>query len=246
MIAIRTMASRSILASDFLSNDSVLLEEPIVGPGARVLDDEGFIDEPSAISARARWDTEGTQELRLAGLARGIVLDNLDPLERARVRLALPTVFGENPVWAASCISPAVARGSGELLKYLRLASLRLTARLDDAAGRLAVAASMVGPDDESPSADVSTMELIETLRMVIDSMKAGLPVDREVLLQNGLRLDDSLFGVRMPIPEVGREVWVAFEDGSAERPVWLGYSDCEEPDLRPRPQPTPEEDPEP
>ena len=61
----------------------------------------------------------GNTNERKFGLYRAIVIDNVDPMSRGRVKISLPSVFGAEgpPEWAEACL-PAQAL-DGQLPEFL-------------------------------------------------------------------------------------------------------------------------------
>ena len=49
------------------------------------------------------WHEGGPAATRLCGLYRGIVTDNADPTSQARVKVRVPAILGNQPVWALPC-----------------------------------------------------------------------------------------------------------------------------------------------
>jgi Type VI secretion system/phage-baseplate injector OB domain len=69
------------------------------------MDDIGYVESPGFFGPAEREDAEPPGTRRFYGKYRGAVLDNYDPLGKARLRVSVPDVLGLLPSsWAMPCV----------------------------------------------------------------------------------------------------------------------------------------------
>jgi len=146
---------------------------------------------------------------RFYGVYRAKVIDINDPLKKQRIRVQVPQVLGTSVTgWANACL-PVTSNGrhpkhkehtSAEVAALLQNHSATFTASGGDHSHSVTVTFSHAGQSGQ---------------KLLHPHLVSSDPQDR-----NDLEIEHTRHRV---VPRIGQNVWIMFEGGDPEFPVWMG-----------------------
>lgn len=144
---------------------------------------------------------------RLYGIYVGKVIDINDPLKRYRVRVKVPTLFGnEVTEWADACLP--VSSNDHHPDHKTHLAS-QTVSQIQNHSGTFACSSggSVTVTFDHNPTSVQLNHDHVTTSETKYDQTEG----------------DHSEHTLHRRIPRVGQTVWVMFKAGDPDYPVWIG-----------------------
>jgi hypothetical protein len=153
------------------------------------------------------------EDAKYFGIYKGLVIDNADPINRGRIKLIVPQVFGEAVTeWAWPCLPIVTTENQ---LDHEEHTAAQIAALLTTQSVGIA--------DSGGDSATVPALT-------VVAKSGAGALKHPHVGSSDPLTKDGSEDGeipaehiYHRRVPEVNQGVWVMFEGGVPDFPVWMG-----------------------
>lgn len=142
---------------------------------------------------------------------RGVVLDTMDPLDRRRVLVEVPDVSADAPVWAVPEHATDPVPSVGDLI----------TVRYENGDEAYPIWSAELVPPADAPS---ETGHFLGTFQgLVIDNVDPG--GYERLLVEAPDAAPDAMWAMPaqpgMSTPGIGDPVWIRFDGGDAERPLW-------------------------
>lgn len=145
------------------------------------------------------------------GIYRGICIDIEDPEQLNRIRLKVPQVLNTNVTnWAYPCLPVAT---NADHPDHLNHTAAQVAALLSDhvVSGSTSV--------ESSPGSHSHTFSVTKT-----HSGKSGQKLNHDhATLDDPLETNDTEHTLHRKIPNLNQGVWVMFEGGDINFPVWIG-----------------------
>jgi hypothetical protein len=147
------------------------------------------------------------------GLYRGIVVNNDDPEKRSRVTLRIPQVLGTNVTdWAWPCLPITVNESA---LNHQEHTASQVAALL--------TTQSTTSPDPQGGTVTIPALTVVA--KAGAGTLKHPHVASSDALTKNGS--EDGLTAAEhvypRTVPNVNQGVWVMFEGGDPNFPVWIG-----------------------
>lgn len=144
---------------------------------------------------------------RYYGLYRGICWDNQDPDNLNKIIVKVPQILHDNTVWANPCLPVATNANHPDHVAHLA----------SDVAALLTTSPSTTGSSGPS-----SHSHSIPALTIVAKSGDGTL-THPHVTSDDPLDTYDTEHTLHRKVPNINQVVWVMFEGGDPNFPVWIG-----------------------
>jgi len=153
------------------------------------------------------------------GIYRGVCVDNEDPENLNRIRLKVPQILHTNVTnWAYPCLPVVTNADHPDHLPHLasEVAAL-LTTHTNHA-----VSVSGTTSSGGSPS-HTHTFSATQTLSHATHAGNSGELTHAHAELTDPLETNDTEHTLHRKVPNISQGVWVMFEGGDPNFPIWMG-----------------------
>jgi len=162
------------------------------------------------------------------GIYRGVCIDNEDPEQLNRIRLKVPQVLHTNVTnWAYPCLPVTDNANHPDHLPHL---ASEVAALLNTHTSHSVSVSGTTSSGLSGPSAHTHTFSATQTLSHAAHSGNSGELTHAHVESTDLLDKDGSELGdtpaehtYHRKVPNISQGVWVMFEGGDPNFPVWMG-----------------------
>jgi hypothetical protein len=154
------------------------------------------------------------------GLYRGICVDNVDPLEKNRIKVKIPQVLGQEiSDWAWPCLPVTSNAEHPDHLPHLasEVAALLTTHTSHSVSVSGTTSGASAGTDH------THTFSATQTLTHAAHSGNSLELTHEHEVLDDILETNDTEHTLHRKVPNLEQGVWVMFEGGDPNFPVWIG-----------------------
>ena len=153
------------------------------------------------------------------GIYRGVCIDNEDPENLNRIRLKVPQVLYTNVTnWAYPCLPVVTNSDHPDHLSHL---ASEVAALLNTHTSH-SVSISGTTGSGGSPS-HTHSFSATQTLSHDAHSGTSGFLTHEHEELDNPLETNNTEHTLHRKVPNINQGVWVMFEGGDPNFPVWMG-----------------------
>ena len=156
------------------------------------------------------------------GLYRGICVDNADPLEKNRIKVKIPQVLGQEiSDWAWPCLPVTSNAEHPDHLPHLasEVAALLTT----HASHSVSVSGTTGGATVSTFGSHTHTFSATQTLTHAAHAGNSLELTHEHEELDDLLETNDTEHTLHRKVPNLEQGVWVMFEGGDPNFPVWMG-----------------------
>jgi hypothetical protein len=154
------------------------------------------------------------------GLYRGICVDNADPLEKNRIKVKIPQVLGQEiSDWAWPCLP---VTSNAEHPDHLPHLASEVAALLTTHTSHSVSVSGTTG----AASAGTSHTHSFSATQTLSHAAHAGNSLElthEHEQLDDILETNDTEHTLHRKVPNLEQGVWVMFEGGDPNFPVWMG-----------------------
>ena len=159
-------------------------------------------------------------ENKFYGIYRGICVDNADPLDKNRIKLQVPQALGQEiSDWAWPCLPVTSNAEHPDHLPHLasEVAALLTT----HASHSVSVSGTTEGAS--AGTAHTHTFSATQTLTHAAHAGTSGELTHSHEDLDDSLETNDTEHTLHRKVPNLKQGVWVMFEGGDPNFPIWMG-----------------------
>jgi hypothetical protein len=156
------------------------------------------------------------------GLYRGVCVDNADPLEKNRIKVKVPQILGQEVSdWAWPCLPVTSNAEHPDHLPHLasEVAALLTT----HASHSVSVSGNTGGTTVGTFGSHTHTFSATQTLTHAAHAGNSLQLTHEHEELDDILETNDTEHTLHRKVPNLEQGVWVMFEGGDPNFPVWMG-----------------------
>ena len=156
------------------------------------------------------------------GIYRGVCVDNADPLKKNRIKVKIPQVLGQEiSDWAWPCLP---VTSNAEHPDHLPHLASEVAALLNTHASHaVSVSGSTGGATVSTFGSHTHTFSATQTLTHAAHSGNSLELTHEHEELDDILETNDTEHTLHRKVPNLDQGVWVMFEGGDPNFPVWMG-----------------------
>jgi hypothetical protein len=161
-------------------------------------------------------------ENKFYGIYRGICVDNADPLDKNRIKLQVPQALGQEiSDWAWPCLP---VTSNAEHPDHLPHLAAEVAALLTTHANHsVSISGNTGGATVSTFGSHTHTFSATQTLSHDAHAGNSGELTHSHEELDDPLETNDTEHTLHRKVPNLKQGVWVMFEGGDPNFPIWMG-----------------------